>query len=169
MEVEFPVRVNSGISTEGEVRWWYVCTAEEVEWKGSTTVRYLILLVLPRPYTLECTLQALVSDTLKRSWFIQICTKSCKSKLFFTLLEFVWHGLIIDSGESETVVEDGLGCTVAVPRYNQLGLLKEGADLKIHIPCCSLYTCNITTLVSLPSRCRWCLVLTQKYNIPEQQ
>ena len=61
MELEFPVQVNSGISTEPEVIWWYVCTAEEVERKGSTAVRYLILLVLSRPYTLECTQQALVS------------------------------------------------------------------------------------------------------------
>ena len=32
-----------------------------MEWKESTVVRYLILLALPRPYTLECTQQALVS------------------------------------------------------------------------------------------------------------
>ena len=34
MELEFPVImviVHSGTSTEPEVRWWYVCTAEEVE------------------------------------------------------------------------------------------------------------------------------------------
>ena len=61
MELEYPVQVASGISTEPEARWWYVCTAEEVEWKGSTAVRYLILWVLPRPYTLECTQKALVS------------------------------------------------------------------------------------------------------------
>ena len=56
MDLEFPALVTSGISTEPEVIWWYFCTAEEVERKGSTAVRYLILLVLPRPYTLECTL-----------------------------------------------------------------------------------------------------------------
>ena len=61
MEVGFSVMVGSGISSEPEVRWWYVCTAEEVEWKGSTAVRYLMQSMLPRPYTLECTQQALVS------------------------------------------------------------------------------------------------------------
>ena len=61
MKLEFPVGVASRVSTEPEVGWWYLCTAEEVEWKGSTAVRYLILLVLSRPYTLECTQQALVS------------------------------------------------------------------------------------------------------------
>ena len=34
--------VRSGSSIEPEVRWWFVCTAEEVEWKGSTAVRYLM-------------------------------------------------------------------------------------------------------------------------------
>ena len=62
VELEFPVyQVWSGISTEPVVRWWLVCTTEEVEWKGSTTVRYLIQWVLLRPYTLEYTQQALVS------------------------------------------------------------------------------------------------------------
>ena len=61
MELEFSVQVNSGISTEPEVVWWYICNAEEVEQKGSIDVRYLILLVLSRPYTLECTQQTLVS------------------------------------------------------------------------------------------------------------
>ena len=42
MELEFPVQVATGIFTETEVRWWYICTAEEVEWKGCTAVRYLI-------------------------------------------------------------------------------------------------------------------------------
>ena len=56
--------IHSGTSTEPEVRWWYVCTAEEVEWKGSTTVRYLTQCMLPSPYTLECTQQALVSVLL---------------------------------------------------------------------------------------------------------
>ena len=59
MEPEFPALER--ISTETEIIWWYVCTAQEVEWKGSTAVRYLILLALPRPYTLECTQQTLVS------------------------------------------------------------------------------------------------------------
>ena len=61
MELEYPVQILDGISTEPEVRWRYFCTAEEVEWKGSTAVRYLILLVLPRLYTLECTQPVLVS------------------------------------------------------------------------------------------------------------
>ena len=65
MELEYPVRllhqVSSWTSTEPDVGWWYVCTAEEVEWKGSTAVRYLIQWMLPRTYTLECTQQALVS------------------------------------------------------------------------------------------------------------
>ena len=65
MELEFPVQVSSGISTEPEVRWWYFCNAEEVEQKGSTVVWYLILLVFSRPYTLECTQQALVSGPCK--------------------------------------------------------------------------------------------------------
>ena len=60
MELEFLVRVNSAISTEAEVRWYYICIAEEVEKKESTAVRYLIQWMLPRPYTLECTLQTLV-------------------------------------------------------------------------------------------------------------
>ena len=71
MELEFPALVISGISTETEVRWWYVCTAEEVERKGSTAVRYLILLVLPRPYTLEYTQQALVSGVHVHFLFCQ--------------------------------------------------------------------------------------------------
>ena len=31
MKLDLPVQVPSGISTKPEVRWWYVCTAEEVE------------------------------------------------------------------------------------------------------------------------------------------
>ena len=57
MELEFPALVFSGISAEVEVRWWYVCTGKEVEWLGSTTVWYLIQWMLPRAYTLECTMQ----------------------------------------------------------------------------------------------------------------
>ena len=67
MELEFPVQVSSGIFTEPEVIWWYVCNAEEVEQKGSIDVRYLIHLVLSRPYTLECTQQTLVSGSLVSS------------------------------------------------------------------------------------------------------
>ena len=51
----FPAVVANGISTEPGVRWWYVCTVEEVERVGSTAVRYLIQQVLIRPYILECT------------------------------------------------------------------------------------------------------------------
>ena len=65
MELEFPVQVTTGISIEPEVIWRYFCTAEEVEQKGSTTVKYLILLVFSRPYVLECTQQALVSRACK--------------------------------------------------------------------------------------------------------
>ena len=64
MELPFKAVVGSGISTEPEVQWWYVCIGGEVERKGSTTVRYLIQQMSPRPYTLECTTQAVVSDTL---------------------------------------------------------------------------------------------------------
>ena len=63
MELEFPVWVITRISTGTEDRWWYVCTAEEVERKGSTAVRYLIQWMLTRSYTLECTQQVLVSGT----------------------------------------------------------------------------------------------------------
>ena len=42
MEPEFAVQEISGIYTEPEVIWWYICTAEEVEWRESTTVRYLM-------------------------------------------------------------------------------------------------------------------------------
>ena len=42
MELELPALVPGGISTEPEVRWWYVCTVQEVERMGSTAVRYLI-------------------------------------------------------------------------------------------------------------------------------
>ena len=62
MELEFPAVVSCGISTEPEVTWWCSCIAEEVEWMGFTVVRYLIQWMLPRPYTLECTQQTLVSD-----------------------------------------------------------------------------------------------------------
>ena len=61
MEVGFLVREITGTSSEAGVRWWYSCIAEEVERKGSITVRYLMQCVLPRPSTLECTQQALVS------------------------------------------------------------------------------------------------------------
>ena len=63
MELEFPAVVNNGISTDPEVRWWYVCNVEEVERMGSIAVRYLMQCTSPRPYTLECTQQALVSGT----------------------------------------------------------------------------------------------------------
>ena len=34
---------------------WYICTTEEVEKVESTTVRYLMQCMLPRPYSLEYT------------------------------------------------------------------------------------------------------------------
>ena len=37
-----PVGIWILLFTEQEVRWWYVCTVEEVERMGSTAVRYLI-------------------------------------------------------------------------------------------------------------------------------
>ena len=63
MELEFLVGVLMLMehSIEPEVRWWYICIVEEVEWKGSTTVRYLIQQIFIRPYILECTTQAMVS------------------------------------------------------------------------------------------------------------
>ena len=61
MKLEFLVVINSGSSIEPEVRWWYVCAAEEVEWRGSTAVRYVIQGMLTRPYTLQCTQRAVVS------------------------------------------------------------------------------------------------------------
>ena len=65
MELEFSVQ---GVFTETEVIWRCLCTAaEEVERKGSTTVRYLIHWMLPSPYTLECTQQALVS-----AWYMLV-------------------------------------------------------------------------------------------------
>ena len=42
MELELGVTNTSRTSTKPEVRWWYVCTAEKVEWKGSSAVRYLM-------------------------------------------------------------------------------------------------------------------------------
>ena len=70
MELEFPAVVSSQIFTEPEVRWWYFWTANKVERMGSTTVRYLIQWMSTRKYTLECTLQALVSDIL----FVHFCS-----------------------------------------------------------------------------------------------
>ena len=69
MELEFPAVVSSRISTEPEVRWWYVWTANEVERMGSTAVRYLIRWTLPRTYPLECTQHAGVSDIVCRLLF----------------------------------------------------------------------------------------------------
>ena len=63
MELEFSALVTNRISTEPEVRWWYFCNVEEVEWMESTAVRYLIQWRLPRPYTLERTQQVMVSNT----------------------------------------------------------------------------------------------------------
>ena len=60
MEVEFSTVIDWGILTEPEVRWWYVCIVEEVEWMGFTAVRYLFQQMLSRPYTLECTTQTVV-------------------------------------------------------------------------------------------------------------
>ena len=42
MKLEFPVEGTSGVSTEQGVIWWCLCITEEVEWMGSTAVRYLM-------------------------------------------------------------------------------------------------------------------------------
>ena len=70
MEVKFAMQATSGISTVTEVRWWYVCIAEEVEMRGSTAVRYLMQWILPRPCTLECTQQAVVSGICTLNYFV---------------------------------------------------------------------------------------------------
>ena len=41
MEIDFSMRMLIAQSIDAEVRWWYKCIVEEVEWKGSTVVRYL--------------------------------------------------------------------------------------------------------------------------------
>ena len=74
MELELILqgKVQTGTSTEPEVRWWSLCNAKEVERMGSIAVTYLIQCMLPRPYTLECTQQALVSSKCMCTlvWFI---------------------------------------------------------------------------------------------------
>ena len=70
MKLKFPAMVPSLICTEPEVRWWYFWTAEEVERRGSTTVRYLIQWMLTRPYTLKCTQQAVVSGICTLNYFV---------------------------------------------------------------------------------------------------
>ena len=72
MELEFPALVISGISTEPEGRWWYVWTVEEVKRMGSTAVRYLMQWMLPRPYTLEFTQQAVVRYTIIREFRVWV-------------------------------------------------------------------------------------------------
>ena len=62
MEQELLQILSGGISIEIEMRWWYLCIAEEVERMGSIVVRYLIQGMCYRPYTLECTTPVLVSD-----------------------------------------------------------------------------------------------------------
>ena len=69
MELEFPVMV---ISTEPEVRVWYFWTVEEVEWLGSTAVRYLIQWMLSRPHTLEFTQQAMVRYRIIREFWVWV-------------------------------------------------------------------------------------------------
>ena len=65
------------------VRMW---TAEEVEWRGSTAVRYVIQGMLTRPYTLECTQQAVVSllctDCAWSYLVHQACIKLCQHTIF---------------------------------------------------------------------------------------
>ena len=52
---------NGGISTEQEIRVWYVCTGGEVVWLEFTAVKYLMQLILPKRYILEYIQQTLVS------------------------------------------------------------------------------------------------------------
>ena len=70
----FPMglKFSAVISTEPEVTWWYVWTAGEVEWRGSTAVWYLTQWMLCTPYTLECTQQAVVSDIVCTLLFLTV-------------------------------------------------------------------------------------------------
>ena len=88
IKLESPVETQSGTFIELEVRWWYVWTAEEVEWKGSTTVTYLIQRMLPRPYTLECTTQALVRNKVILEFRVWVWVSSSTWDL-----SSVWHFL----------------------------------------------------------------------------
>ena len=56
MELELLVVVNSGTSTEPDVRWWYFCSAGEEEQLESIAVMYM------KTYMLECTQPVLVSE-----------------------------------------------------------------------------------------------------------
>ena len=89
MELEFHVMVLTGISTGPEVTWQYICTAKEVEWKGSTAVRYQIQQILCRPYTLECIYQNLVSMKL----LFHYIRCSILSLYQITILKHVWSSL----------------------------------------------------------------------------
>ena len=84
MELDFQPMVQVGISTEPEVRWWYICIAEEVEWMGFTAVRYVIWRVYSRPYILECTQWTEVSDivvcSVQTHWCGCLCCKRVKLK-----------------------------------------------------------------------------------------
>ena len=85
IEVEFPAMEPCGVSTKPEVRWWYVCTVQEVERMGSTAVRYLIQQMSSRPYTLECTQQApvLVSNTWFCSTIVILWCLCCRIRVRF--------------------------------------------------------------------------------------
>ena len=76
MELKFQTKT-SGISTEQEMRWWYIWIAKEVEWRGSTTVSYSTQWMFSRPYTLEYTTQAMVSDIICMLLFYGV--SNCKS------------------------------------------------------------------------------------------
>ena len=69
MKLGFLAVVPSGSSTGQEVRVQYFFTGGEVEWMESTVVRYLMQWISLRPYTLECTQQALVSA---KDWVVPV-------------------------------------------------------------------------------------------------
>ena len=59
-----------------------------MEWKGFTAVRYLMQQMLPRPYILECTQQALVSGCVLCSTAASSCGRVNCDKQDFSLFDF---------------------------------------------------------------------------------
>ena len=92
MELELPVLLTNGISTEPEIRWRSLCTVEEVGWMGSTTVWYLIQQVLTTPYILECTHQAVVSDIVCIYTLILFNCTAFNHRLLSAL--YAWFSLV---------------------------------------------------------------------------
>ena len=60
MEPGFQALLNSGSSSEPEVRWWYFCTAGEVEWMESIAAIYLVKMKTHTDFMLECIQPLLV-------------------------------------------------------------------------------------------------------------